>query len=48
MGTAITVRTDYSGKKLRRLAGRVKNASQARRLLAIAAMLDGPSREATK
>ena len=32
--------------ELRRLAGRVKNAGQARRLLAIAAVLDGASREA--
>jgi len=46
MGTAIAVRTDYSGKELRRLARRVKNAGQARRLLAIAAVLDGASREA--
>jgi hypothetical protein len=46
MGTAIAVRTDYSSKELRGLAGRVKNAGQARRLLAIAAMLDGASREA--
>jgi len=46
MGTAIAVRTDYSSKELRRLAGRVKNAGQARRLLAIAAVLDGASREA--
>ena len=45
MGTAIAVRTDYSSKELRRLAGRVKNAGQARRLLAIAAVLDGASRE---
>jgi transposase len=45
MGTAIAVRTDYSSKELRRLAGRVKNASQARRLLAIAAVLDDASRE---
>jgi transposase len=45
MGTAIAVVTDYSSKELRRLAGRVKNAGQARRLLAIAAVLDGASRE---
>jgi putative transposase len=45
MGTAIAVRTDYSSKELRRLAGRVKNAGQARRLLAIAAVLDGVSRD---
>jgi transposase len=46
MGTAIAVRTDYSSKELRRLASRVKNAGQARRLLAIAAVLDGAWREA--
>ena len=45
MGTAIALRTDYSSKELRRLAGRVKNAGQARRLLAIAAVLEGTSRE---
>jgi transposase len=45
MGTAIAVRTDCSSKELRQLAGRVKNAGQARRLLAIAAVLDGASRE---
>jgi transposase len=45
MGTAIAVRTDYSSKELRRLAARVKDAGQARRLLAIAAVLDGGSRE---
>ena len=41
MGTAVAVRTDYSSKELRGLASRVKNAGQARRLLAIAAVLDG-------
>ena len=46
MGTAIAVRTDCSSKELRRLAGRVENAGQARRLLAIAAVLDGASRAA--
>jgi hypothetical protein len=45
MGTAITVRTDYSSKELRGLASRVKNAGQARRLLAIAAVVDGNTRE---
>jgi transposase len=45
MGTAIAVRVDYSSKELRRLAARVKDAGQARRLLAIAAVLDGTSRE---
>ena len=46
MGAAIAVRVDCSSTELRRLAGRVKNAGQARRLLAIAAVLDGASREA--
>src|SRR5512133_92472 len=45
MGTAIAVRRDYSSRELRRLATRVKDAAQARRLLAIAAVLDGSSRE---
>lgn len=45
MGTAIAVRTDYSSRELCRLAGRVKNAGQARRLLAIAAVVDGALRE---
>jgi len=46
MGATIAVRADYSSMELRRLAGRVKNAGQARRLLAIAAALDGASRGA--
>ncbi len=46
MGRAIEVRTDYTSGELRRLAQRTKNAAQARRLLAIAAVLDGTSREA--
>src|SRR6266436_6756195 len=45
MGTAIAMRRDYSSRELRRLATRVKEAAQARRLLAIAAVLDGSSRE---
>lgn len=45
MGTAIAVRTDYSSHELRRLAARAKDAGQARRLLAIAAVLAGGSRE---
>jgi transposase len=45
MGTAIAVRMDYSSKELRGLATRVKDAAQARRLLAIAAVLDGTSRK---
>ena len=45
MGQAIAVRTDYTRGQLRQLAKRAKDAAQARRLLAIAAVLDGASRE---
>ena len=44
MGHAVAVRTDYTADKVRRLAKRVKDSAQARRLLAIAAVLDGASR----
>ena len=44
-GRAIVVRIDYTSDDIRRVAQRVKNAAQARRLLAIAAVLDGNSRE---
>jgi hypothetical protein len=45
MGIAIAVRADFSSQELRRLATRAKDAAQARRLLAIAAVLDGATRE---
>jgi hypothetical protein len=45
MGRAIAVRTDYASGEVRRLAQRAKDAGQARRLLAIAAVLDGSARE---
>jgi transposase len=45
MGHAIPVRTDYTAGEVRRLAQRAKDAAQTRRLLAIAAVLDGASRE---
>jgi putative transposase len=45
MGRAIAVRSDYTSSEARRLAKRAKDAGQARRLLAIAAVLDGSSRE---
>src|SRR3954451_13429405 len=45
MGRAIAVRTDYRSGDIRRIAQRVKNAAQARRLLAIAAVLDGAARQ---
>ena len=45
MGYAIPIRTDYTASEVRRFAQRAKDAAQARRLLAIAAVLDGASRE---
>ncbi|MGB6796865.1 MAG: winged helix-turn-helix domain-containing protein [Xanthobacteraceae bacterium] len=45
MGRAIAVRTDFSAGEVRRIAKRAKDAAQARRLLAIAAVLDGALRE---
>ena len=45
MGYAIPVRKDYTAGEVRRLAQRAKDAAQVRRLLAIAAVLDGASRE---
>src|SRR6476469_7031048 len=45
MGRAIAVRSDYTRREVRRLAKQSKDAGQARRLLAIAAVLDGASRE---
>ena len=46
---AIFLRADFDGKTLRRLARRTKEAGQARRLLALAAIYDGASRgEAAK
>jgi transposase len=46
MSAAIDVRNDYSAEGLRLLAAAVKDANQARRLLAIAAVYDGMDREA--
>src|SRR5438874_3376834 len=46
MGQAIPVRTGYTAGQVRRIAQRAKDAAQARRVLAIAAVLDGASREA--
>jgi hypothetical protein len=45
MVQAVPARTDYTAGEVRRLAKRTKNAARARRLLAIAAVLDGVSRE---
>jgi hypothetical protein len=44
--TAIAVRADFSSHELRRRATWVKDAAQARRLLAISAVLDGGGRMA--
>jgi transposase len=44
MGQAVGVRADYTSDEVRRLAKRARDAAQARRLLAIAAVLDGASR----
>lgn len=45
MGQAIAVRTDFTAGEVRRFAKRAQDAAQVRRLLAIAAVLDGASRE---
>jgi len=45
MGRAIAVRTDHTAGEVRGFAKRAKDVAQARRLLAIAAVLDGASRD---
>src|SRR5882724_6896024 len=45
MGQAIAVRSGYTSGEVRRFAKRAKDAAQARRLLALAAVLDGASRK---
>src|SRR5215204_511277 len=44
MATAVTVRANFSADELRRLAAASKHANQSRRLLSLAAVLDGMSR----
>lgn len=44
MPTAVRLRTDFSAIDLRRLAAAAKHANQSRRLLSLAAVLDGMSR----
>jgi transposase len=44
MPAAVRLRTDFSVGELRRLAATTKNANQSRRLLSLAAVLDGMSR----
>jgi transposase len=45
MSAAIGLRMDFGAAELRALAGRTKNANQARRLLALAAVYDGKPRD---
>ena len=44
MPAAVRMRSDFSAGELRRLAAATKNANQSRRLLSLAAILDGMSR----
>src|ERR671912_467451 len=44
MASAVGLRADYSAAELRRLAAVTKNANQSRRLLSLAAVLDGMNR----
>src|SRR3954452_12199174 len=44
MPAAVTMRTDFAASELRRLAARTKDANQSRRLLSLAAVLDGMNR----
>jgi transposase len=45
MPSAVEMRTDFSAKELRGLAKRSKDNKQARRLLSLAAVVDGMNRE---
>ena len=45
MSAAIVLRADFGSAELRRLACGTRNANQARRLLALAAVYDGMTRE---
>lgn len=44
MGSAISLRSEYDGDGLRRLARQTRDADQARRLLALASIYDGGPR----
>ena len=44
MAAAVALRTDFSAAALRRLAAATRHAAQSRRLLSLAAVLDGMSR----
>ena len=45
MGAAVPLRTDFSAGELRQLAKRAEDVDQARRLLSLAAVLDGQNRK---
>ena len=44
MASAVSLRADYSATELRRLAATTKSANQSRRLLSLAAVVDGMNR----
>src|SRR4051794_2711872 len=44
MASGVGLRADYSAAELRRLAASTRNANQSRRLLSLAAVLDGMNR----
>ena len=44
MGNAVDIRTDFTAEELRRLARKAKDIAQSRRLLSLAAVLDGMNR----
>ena len=44
MASAVKLRTDFSAKELRRRATAASDANQSRRLLSLAAVLDGMNR----
>lgn len=44
MGSALSLRSDFDGARLRHLARRTRDADQARRLLSLASIYDGSSR----
>ena len=44
MGSAVSLRTDFDGERLRLLARQTKDANQARRKIALASIYDGGSR----
>ena len=45
MPSAVPLRTDFSARELRRLANQSRHSNQSRRLLSLAAVLDGMSRD---